>query len=916
MSFGSTQGTVRYAILVDDKASLPIQNINRQFTAMGTQATVLTQKLNSFNTAINTNSRNFTASVNSIKTQGNALVNNTKQLAANTTQVTTLGTKIKDTASKFAGFATGLAVTSAGVLQLAAGFRDYNDAQIAVERVQRKLSLATEAQGKATDKLNALTSKGIKSGKAYEQAQLDVSQANAAVSIQTQLLGEAQERLFDSQTQFAVSIIPTTLGALGTLGSAFKDLSGEKGIGGLTAKFKSFGSSLGGLGGGGNFGGLGTSIDKIGEKLKAAIGPGNGLKASLIGIGATAGVIGLVTAGAIELGNAMNKVASSFSKVKQPVSALEAQIDKSGKSLKTWNLTVEETEAAARAGVSPMMVAFDAVFGTHMTEMILKNAGALDKNGKILVNFGKAAKDVVKPNEDLAKAQDAVNKAMNDPALRSHDKATRDAAQSTLDHAKAELQRQKAMDATSKTTVKLGNDIKVYADNTLHAGQSSGELDDSLKKNAGTFTDVKDVMAPFAGGLKQVAINLGLIAPEVNKSAGVVQGFGKDVDTLAQKFLELNKTVKPVKDQFKEFSMGPVAQAVSQGFDDWGKGATQFGIKVGGVIGPMKGLGAATKVTGKEIQDGLAKAAEEAKRKLDEMASNFDTGLDKIVEAFHKFKKGDKLEFEVNFNKAKEKFDKFLAELGDKMGKGDLKGDEAAKNFVEKFAEKGTKGMSETAQKFFAPILAYAKAHKNDPPEEFVAGLIQVIGESKQKVSDAVDKNFGQPSIKVLAKAGADGGAKASKSIGANLDPKPATSQVKKIQTAINNLHGKTVTITVAAKAGAHTELSGGVNIHLAKGGLIHRMAEGGLIKAQQGQFFTTNGPQLVLAGDNPGGKEDVAFIPQNNPGPTLNTIANRYGGGGSGGNLTVNNVIDLGNDRIIRSFKRKLGQNVYSLGA
>ncbi|MDP9197509.1 MAG: hypothetical protein M3O24_02985 [Thermoproteota archaeon] len=87
-----------------------------------------------------------------------------------------------------------------------------------------KVSLAHEAVGKAQDKLNALTNIGIKSGKAYEQATLDVKQALSQEDIQTQLLGEAQERMFDSQTQFTVSVIPTTLGAIGTLGSAYKDL--------------------------------------------------------------------------------------------------------------------------------------------------------------------------------------------------------------------------------------------------------------------------------------------------------------------------------------------------------------------------------------------------------------------------------------------------------------------------------------------------------------------------------------------------------------------------------------------------------------------------------------------------------------------------------------------------------------------
>ena len=235
MSFGGTQGTVRYATVLDTtQAERSAQALRNTFTSLGTVSTSTSRNINSLN-------QSFTAGVNPIKQQGNALTGLNNNLKANATQTTTLGTKVKETASRFSGMAIGLSATASGALQLAAGFRDYNDAQIAVERVQRKLSLATEAQHKAQDKLQALQNKGIRSGKEYAQAQLDVSQANAAVSIQTQLLGEAQERLFDSQTQFVASVIPTTLGALGTLGMAFKELGGTKGMGGLVEKFKGLG---------------------------------------------------------------------------------------------------------------------------------------------------------------------------------------------------------------------------------------------------------------------------------------------------------------------------------------------------------------------------------------------------------------------------------------------------------------------------------------------------------------------------------------------------------------------------------------------------------------------------------------------------------------------------------------------------
>lgn len=54
--------------------------------------------------------------------------------------------------------------------------------------------------------------------------------------------------------------------------------------------------------------------------------------------------------------------------------------------------------------------------------------------------------------------------------------------------------------------------------------------------------------------------------------------------------------------------------------------------------------------------------------------------------------------------------------------------------------------------------------------------------------------------------------------------------------------------------------------------------AQGGLMSAANGRVFTTHGPQTVVAGDNAGGRETVAFIPHNDPVPTLEKIAGVFG--------------------------------------
>jgi hypothetical protein len=54
--------------------------------------------------------------------------------------------------------------------------------------------------------------------------------------------------------------------------------------------------------------------------------------------------------------------------------------------------------------------------------------------------------------------------------------------------------------------------------------------------------------------------------------------------------------------------------------------------------------------------------------------------------------------------------------------------------------------------------------------------------------------------------------------------------------------------------------------------------AEGGVEAAATGKFFTVNGERQFKIGDNPGGRESVAFIPHNNPQPTLDKIAQMFG--------------------------------------
>ena len=84
-------------------------------------------------------------------------------------------------------------------------------------------------------------------------------------------------------------------------------------------------------------------------------------------------------------------------------------------------------------------------------------------------------------------------------------------------------------------------------------------------------------------------------------------------------------------------------------------------------------------------------------------------------------------------------------------------------------------------------------------------------------------------------------------------------------------------------------------------------------IKAQHGFHGTLIEDTTILA--HKGERVDIGRA--NSSGETRPSSSGGGGSGfGAGGNLTVNNVIDLGGDRIVRSFKRRLGNDRYVFGA
>ncbi len=82
----------------------------------------------------------------------------------------------------------------------------------------------------------------------------------------------------------------------------------------------------------------------------------------------------------------------------------------------------------------------------------------------------------------------------------------------------------------------------------------------------------------------------------------------------------------------------------------------------------------------------------------------------------------------------------------------------------------------------------------------------------------------------------------------------------------------------------------------------VDSRAEGGIMSAASGRVFTVNREQTITVGDNPGGHETVAFIPHNNPNPTMELLESMFGmgtkmntlrsAGGAGGSAMVGQPI------------------------
>jgi len=199
MSFGGTQGAIRYVLTVDDtNATNKLKNFSNTLRGMDTSVTSSATGLGKVNTAMT-------------------------GLDSRTSKLSMVMTGLKE---NFGLVMTSVGATMSSVVNLSRAYNDLSDTQINVDRTALKMSRTQEAVTKAQDKLNQLTRDGLKGSAEYEQAVLDVQQAEEAATLAVTMHGEALEDQQRTYENFYMNIFSSAISSVGTFGSALKALEG------------------------------------------------------------------------------------------------------------------------------------------------------------------------------------------------------------------------------------------------------------------------------------------------------------------------------------------------------------------------------------------------------------------------------------------------------------------------------------------------------------------------------------------------------------------------------------------------------------------------------------------------------------------------------------------------------------------
>jgi len=215
MSFGSSQGAIRYVLTIDDSNA--------------------TQKLNTFKG----NLRTLDSSVSSSTRGFDQFNRSIQQNETGTSKLSQVTTALK---SNFGQLTTSFGAAMSSVVNLSRSYRDLEDTQIAVDRTALKISRTQEAQAKAQDKLNELINEGKTGTPEYEQALTDLTQAQDAATLAVQMHEEALEAQADTYQDFYLNIVSSAISSIGILSTAIQAFGVS-----ATDIFKKVGASLNGF---------------------------------------------------------------------------------------------------------------------------------------------------------------------------------------------------------------------------------------------------------------------------------------------------------------------------------------------------------------------------------------------------------------------------------------------------------------------------------------------------------------------------------------------------------------------------------------------------------------------------------------------------------------------------------------------
>ncbi len=286
----SAQGTVRYALLMDDQATAKLNTFKNSLTGLTTPTSTVTKNMGALQS-------NFSG------VSGAAQDMIVKQ--------TTLTQKLSTVGAAFKNHALAVAATASSIISLVENYTSLQKSQLLAQKSAVQVDTAQRSLDTATRKLLATQNKYGASSKEAARAQNDVKIATDKLGIAQERNTLNQDKLNEATANFATNILPNVI------------LAG----GGVTEMITTFTSKGGALSGvmsklGGSFSGLGGSILGLD-------GPIKGLKGNLLGIGGIASVgIGGVIVVFDELNAAMKDLHDVSTKAITPTKALGNEFDR------------------------------------------------------------------------------------------------------------------------------------------------------------------------------------------------------------------------------------------------------------------------------------------------------------------------------------------------------------------------------------------------------------------------------------------------------------------------------------------------------------------------------------------------------------------------------------------------------------